>query len=86
MAVLPCLEATRCLFRTRAFFPPQDAVQLDEVFGMQISHKALRQKTLRVDVCRSSASGHEECVVSGECSTLWLTSVPTPQLTLLLFL
>lgn len=85
MAVLPCLEATRCLFRTRGF-PPQDAVQLDEVFGMQISHNALRQKTLRVDVCHSSTSGHEECVVSGECSTQRLTSAPTAHLTLLLFL
>lgn len=62
MAVLPCVEATRCLFRTRGF-PPQEVVQLDEVFGMQISHGALRQKTLRVDVCHTSTSGHEECLV-----------------------
>lgn len=73
MVVLPCVEATRCLFRTRGF-PPQDVVELDEVFGMQISHSALRQKTLRVDVCHTSKSGHEECLVSGECLTEGLTS------------
>lgn len=72
MAVLPCVEATRCLFRTRGF-PPQAVVQLDEIFGMQISHGALRQKTLRVDVCHASASGHEECLVSGERSAEGLT-------------
>lgn len=63
-AVLPCVEATRCLFRTRGSLP-QDVVEVNEVFGMQISHSALRQKTLRVDVCVTSKSGHEECLVSG---------------------
>lgn len=57
------MEATRCLFRTRSS-PPRDAVEFNEVFGMQISHSALRQKTLRVDVCDTSKSGHEECLVS----------------------
>lgn len=63
VAVLPCAEATRCLFRTRGSLP-QDVVEVGEVFGMQISHSALRQKTLRVDVCNNSKSGHEECLVS----------------------
>uniref|UniRef100_H3CQ98 WW and C2 domain containing 1 n=1 Tax=Tetraodon nigroviridis TaxID=99883 RepID=H3CQ98_TETNG len=67
VAVLPCVEATRCLFRTRRF-PPQDAVQLDEVFGTQISRDALRQKTLRVDVCHTSSSGHEECLTGAQIS------------------
>lgn len=79
MAVLPCVEATRCLFRTRGF-PPQDAVQLDEVFGMQISHNALRQKTLRVDVCHTSTSGHEECLVRGDCCSEGLTCAATAHL------
>ena len=63
-AVLPCVEASRCLFRTRGSLP-QDVVEVNEVFGMQISQSALRQKTLRVDVCNTSKSGHEECLVSG---------------------
>ncbi|XP_037604476.1 protein KIBRA [Sebastes umbrosus] len=65
--VLPCVEATRCLFRTRGFLP-QDAVEVNEVFSMQISHSALRQKTLRVDVCNTSKSGHEECLAGAQIS------------------
>ncbi|XP_028276754.1 protein KIBRA [Parambassis ranga] len=67
VAVLPCMEATRCLFRTRGSLP-QDLVEFNEVFGMQISHSALRQKTLRVDVCNNSKSGHEECVAGAQIS------------------
>uniref|UniRef100_A0A671UFT6 WW and C2 domain containing 1 n=1 Tax=Sparus aurata TaxID=8175 RepID=A0A671UFT6_SPAAU len=66
-AVLPCVEATRCLFRTRGSLP-QDVVEVNEVFGMQISHSALRQKTLRVDVCVTSKSGHEECLAGAQIS------------------
>ncbi|XP_044078755.1 protein KIBRA isoform X2 [Siniperca chuatsi] len=66
-AVLPCGEATRCLFRTRGSLP-QDVVEVNEVFGMQISHSALRQKTLRVDVCNTSKSGHEECLAGAQIS------------------
>ncbi|KAM8741382.1 protein KIBRA [Acanthopagrus schlegelii] len=66
-AVLPCVEATRCLFRTRGCLP-QDVVEVNEVFGMQISHSALRQKTLRVDVCVTSKSGHEECLAGAQIS------------------
>ncbi|XP_070838609.1 protein KIBRA [Chaetodon trifascialis] len=66
-AVLPCVEATRCLFRTRGSLP-QDVVEVNEVFGMQISHSALRQKTLRVDVCSTSKSGHEECLAGAQIS------------------
>ncbi|XP_040006027.1 protein KIBRA [Xiphias gladius] len=67
VAVLPCAEATRCLFRTRGSLP-QDVVEVGEVFGMQISHSALRQKTLRVDVCNNSKSGHEECLAGAQIS------------------
>uniref|UniRef100_A0A3P8SBW4 WW and C2 domain containing 1 n=1 Tax=Amphiprion percula TaxID=161767 RepID=A0A3P8SBW4_AMPPE len=67
MVVLPCVEATRCLFRTRSSLP-QDIVEFNEVFGMQISHSALRQKTLRVDVCNTSKSGHEDCLAGAQIS------------------
>ncbi|KAI9531536.1 hypothetical protein NQZ68_039908 [Dissostichus eleginoides] len=65
--VLPCMEASRCLFRTRGSLP-QDVVEVNEVFGMQISHSALRQKTLRVDMCNTSKSGHEECLAGAQIS------------------
>ncbi|XP_023117015.1 protein KIBRA [Amphiprion ocellaris] len=67
MVVLPCVEATRCLFRTRSSLP-QDVVEFNEVFGIQISHSALRQKTLRVDVCNTSKSGHEDCLAGAQIS------------------
>lgn len=66
-AVLPCVETTRCLFRTRGSLP-QDVVEVNEVFSVQISHSALRQKTLRVDVCNTSKSGHEECLAGAQIS------------------
>ncbi|XP_069572620.1 protein KIBRA [Brachyistius frenatus] len=67
VVALPCVEATRCLFRTRGSLP-QDVVEFNEVFGMQISQGALRQKTLRVDVCNTSKSGHEECLAGAQIS------------------
>lgn len=67
VAVLPCAEATRCLFRTRSLLS-QDVVEFNEVFGVQISHNALRQKTLRVDVCDTGKSGHEECLAGAQIS------------------
>ncbi|XP_048853569.1 protein KIBRA isoform X1 [Brienomyrus brachyistius] len=81
VAVLPCSETTRCLFRTLGV-QPRDAAELNEVFSVQVSHSALRQKTLRVDVCFMNTSGREECLAgaqislaeissSGECSTKW---------------
>ncbi|KAL6098388.1 wwc1 [Pungitius sinensis] len=66
-AVLPCVETGRCLFRTRGSLP-QDVVEVNEVFSMQISHSALRQKTLRVDVCNTSKSGHEGCLAGAQIS------------------
>ncbi|KAK5858906.1 hypothetical protein PBY51_003015 [Eleginops maclovinus] len=65
--VLPCVEASRCLFRTRGSLP-HDVVEVNEVFGMQISQNALRQKTLRVDICNTSKSGHEECLAGAQIS------------------
>ncbi|KAM9846678.1 protein KIBRA [Aulostomus maculatus] len=67
VVVLPCVEATCCLFRTRSSLP-QDTMEVNEVFGMQISHSALRQKTLRIDVCNTSKSGHEECLAGAQIS------------------
>ncbi|KAK5622870.1 hypothetical protein CRENBAI_023476 [Crenichthys baileyi] len=67
LAVLPSVRATRCLFRTRGLLP-QDVVVINEVFGMQMSHSALRQKTLRVDICNTSKSGNEECLAGAQIS------------------
>ncbi|KAM8835559.1 protein KIBRA isoform 2-T2 [Synchiropus picturatus] len=66
-AVLPCMEATRCLFRTRGSLP-RDSIEINEVFGLQISQSALRQKTLRVDVCNTGKSGHEHCRAGAQIS------------------
>lgn len=67
VVVLPCVEAARCLFRTRAAVP-QELTDFNEVFGMQISHNALRQKTLRVDVCHTSKTGREEVLAGAQIS------------------
>ncbi|XP_054902731.1 protein KIBRA isoform X2 [Poeciliopsis prolifica] len=65
VAVLPPVQATRCLFRTQGLLP-QDVLAINEVFGMQTSHNGLRQKTLRVDICNTSKSGHEECLAGAK--------------------
>ncbi|KAL4660035.1 protein KIBRA-like [Arapaima gigas] len=86
VAVLPCTETTRCLFRTRGV-SLQETVDLNEVFGVQMSHSALRQKTLRVDVCYTDKFGREECLAGaqislaeissfGERSTRWYNLLP----------
>uniref|UniRef100_A0A146ZX19 Protein KIBRA n=1 Tax=Fundulus heteroclitus TaxID=8078 RepID=A0A146ZX19_FUNHE len=67
LAVLPSVQVTCCLFRTRGLLS-QDVVVINEVFGMQMSHSALRQKTLRVDICNTSKSGHEECLAGAQIS------------------
>uniref|UniRef100_A0A3B5MNT2 WW and C2 domain containing 1 n=1 Tax=Xiphophorus couchianus TaxID=32473 RepID=A0A3B5MNT2_9TELE len=67
VAVLPPIQATCCLFRTRGLLP-QDVVAINEVFGMQTSHNGLRQKTLRVDICNTSKSGHEQCLAGAQIS------------------
>ncbi|XP_076835507.1 protein KIBRA [Brachyhypopomus gauderio] len=67
VVVLPCPEATRCLYRTRRS-PPHDSVELNEVFSVQLSPAALRQKTLRVDVCVTGTSGREECLAGAQIS------------------
>lgn len=67
LVVLPCVEAARCLFRTRAAVP-QEITDFNEVFGMQISHKTLRQKTLRVDVCHTKENGREEVLAGAQIS------------------
>lgn len=63
VAVLPCLESTSCLFRTRPV-EVSDNLMYNEVFWVSISYPALRQKTLRVDVCTVDKSRLEECLVS----------------------
>ncbi|KAM6251443.1 protein KIBRA isoform 2-T2 [Porphyrio hochstetteri] len=81
VAVLPCSESTSCLFRTRPV-EASDNLVYNEVFWVSISYPALRQKTLRVDVCTVDESHLEECLGgaqislaeicrSGEKSTRW---------------
>ncbi|KAJ7409799.1 WW and C2 domain containing 1 [Willisornis vidua] len=63
VAVLPCSESTSCLFRTRPV-EASDNLVYNEVFWVSISYPALRQKTLRVDVCTVDKSHLEECLDS----------------------
>ncbi|KAJ8266847.1 hypothetical protein GJAV_G00135360 [Gymnothorax javanicus] len=67
LALLPCSETARCLFRTRGSLP-QEVVEFNEVFGVQVAHNALRQKTLRVDVCCRGHSGREGCLAGAQIS------------------
>lgn len=62
VVVLPCPEATRCLFRTCSS-QANNTLELNEVFAVQLSPTAFRQKTLRIDVCSTSNSRREECLV-----------------------
>lgn len=73
VAVLPCSEATQCLFRTSTVVL-QEAIQVNEVFGMHLAQNALRQKTLRLDVCVTAASGREHCVAGAQISLADVTS------------
>uniref|UniRef100_A0A8D0GTV5 WW and C2 domain containing 1 n=1 Tax=Sphenodon punctatus TaxID=8508 RepID=A0A8D0GTV5_SPHPU len=81
VAVLPCSESTSCLFRTRPMEASDNPVY-NEIFWVSISYPALRQKTLRVDVCAVDKCHLEECLGgaqislaeicrSGERSTRW---------------
>ncbi|XP_025061452.1 protein KIBRA isoform X2 [Alligator sinensis] len=81
VAVLPCSESTSCLFRTRPM-DASDNLIYNEIFWVSITYAALRQKTLRVDVCTVDKSHLEECLGgaqislaeicrSGEKSTRW---------------
>ncbi|XP_003473232.2 protein KIBRA [Cavia porcellus] len=81
VAVLPCSESTTCLFRTRPL-DASDSLVFNEAFWVSMSYPALRQKTLRVDVCTTDQGHTEECLggaqislaevcQSGERSTRW---------------
>ncbi|XP_025061464.1 protein KIBRA isoform X5 [Alligator sinensis] len=63
VAVLPCSESTSCLFRTRPM-DASDNLIYNEIFWVSITYAALRQKTLRVDVCTVDKSHLEECLDS----------------------
>ncbi|XP_029439691.1 protein KIBRA [Rhinatrema bivittatum] len=67
VAVLPCSESTSCLFRTRSV-ETMDNLVYNEIFWVPISHAALRQKTLRVDICTVNSSHHEECLGGAQIS------------------
>ncbi|KTF89359.1 hypothetical protein cypCar_00020534 [Cyprinus carpio] len=62
VVVLPCSEPVRCLFRTHGTLP-QEPLEFKEAFSLQMSSAALRQKTLRIDVCTTRKSGREDCLV-----------------------
>ncbi|NP_001096212.1 protein KIBRA [Xenopus tropicalis] len=67
VAVLPCSESTSCLFRTRTL-EQSDTLLYNEMFLVSTSHSALRQKTLRVDVCTRQSNHHEECLGGSQIS------------------
>ncbi|XP_060096605.1 protein KIBRA [Heteronotia binoei] len=67
LAVLPCSESTSCLFRTR-LVEASDNLVFNELFCVAISYSALRQKTLRVDVCAVDNCHLEECLGSAQIS------------------
>uniref|UniRef100_A0A8C8REB3 WW and C2 domain containing 1 n=1 Tax=Pelusios castaneus TaxID=367368 RepID=A0A8C8REB3_9SAUR len=67
VAVLPCSESTSCLFRTRPM-EAADSLVYNEIFWVSISYPALRQKTLRVDVCTVDKSHLEECLGGAQIS------------------
>ncbi|NWX08679.1 KIBRA protein, partial [Caloenas nicobarica] len=67
VAVLPCSESTSCLFRTRPV-EASDNLVYNEIFWVSISYPALRQKTLRVDVCTVDKSHLEECLGGAQIS------------------
>ncbi|KAK2872969.1 hypothetical protein Q8A67_022866 [Cirrhinus molitorella] len=67
VVVLPCSEPVRCLFRTHGALL-QEPVEFKEAFSLQMSSSALRQKTLRIDVCSTRKSGREDCLASAQIS------------------
>ncbi|XP_058853213.1 protein KIBRA-like [Acipenser ruthenus] len=73
-AVLPCSETTSCLFRSRPLFPCE-SLQFSEVFWVSVSHSALRQKTLRVDVCCTTPSHREDCLAGAQISLAEVSSL-----------
>uniref|UniRef100_A0A8C2K0Q5 WW and C2 domain containing 1 n=1 Tax=Cyprinus carpio TaxID=7962 RepID=A0A8C2K0Q5_CYPCA len=62
VVVLPCSEPVRCLFRTHGALP-QEPLEFKEAFSLQMSSTALRQKTLRIDVCSTSKAGREDLML-----------------------
>ncbi|GCB60823.1 hypothetical protein scyTo_0006942 [Scyliorhinus torazame] len=67
VAVLPCSENASCLFRTKASTAAEN-LTFNEVFWITLSFSALRQKTLRVDVCSVDKSHREECLGGAQIS------------------
>ncbi|XP_016394529.1 protein KIBRA-like [Sinocyclocheilus rhinocerous] len=67
VVVLPCSEPVRCLFRTHGSLL-QEPLEFKEAFSLQMSSAALRQKTLRIDVCTTSKSGREDCLAGAQIS------------------
>ncbi|XP_077000770.1 protein WWC2 isoform X2 [Tamandua tetradactyla] len=90
VAVLPSSSDISCLFRTKVH-PATESILFSDVFRVAISHKALQQKTLRVDLCSVSRHRREECLAgtqisladlpfSNEIFTLWYNLLPSKQM------
>lgn len=66
VAILPCSENTSCLFRTRTV-DASDIIEFHEMFLAPVSHAALHQKTLQIDVC-TLHKHREECLGGAQIS------------------
>nr|XP_058160346.1 protein WWC2 isoform X2 [Dasypus novemcinctus] len=90
VAVLPSSTDVSCLFRTKVH-PATESILFNDVFRVAISHTALQQKTLRVDLCSVGRNRREECLAgtqisladlpfSNEIFTLWYNLLPSKQI------
>ncbi|KAM6220259.1 protein WWC2 [Rhynchocyon petersi] len=90
IAVLPSSTDVSCLFRTKVH-PATESVLFNDVFRVAISHTALQQKTLRVDLCSVTSHRREECLAGTQISladlpfsndifTLWYNLLPSKEM------
>ncbi|XP_064191120.1 protein WWC2-like [Anguilla rostrata] len=68
VALLPSSSDVSSLFRTRVQALAGGGTALNDVFRVAESQSALRQKTLRADVCTVSSSRREECLAGAHIS------------------
>ncbi|KAG5848331.1 hypothetical protein ANANG_G00097350 [Anguilla anguilla] len=73
VALLPSSSDVSSLFRTRVQALAGGGTALNDVFRVAESQSALRQKTLRADVCTVSSTRREECLAGAHIS---LADVP----------
>ncbi|CAH2276897.1 KIBRA [Pelobates cultripes] len=67
VAILPCSESTSCLFRTRSM-EQSESLTYNEMFLVSVTHAALHQKTLRIDLCTVRSNHREECLGGAQVS------------------